>query len=93
MHIYSSIFLELDDFDQIEDPLVTAKKLKKPSNGSRSYMKYGMVDNLEPIPKKKILTDSSNSTRKESGLKPSDDSRDGRIVTFFSCLRFPNEPF
>ena len=59
-----------DDFDQIEDSLVTAKKLKKPSNGSRSYMKYGMVDNLEPIPK-----------------------NDGRIVTFFSCLRFPNEPF
>ncbi len=79
-------FLELDDFDEIEDRLVTTKKSKKCLNGSGSSVKRTMADNLEPISKKISSTDSSNSIQNESCLKPSDDSRDGIIVFFIAYV-------
>ena len=81
--MYLSNYLELDDLDEIEDQSITSAKSKKSLSGSGSSVKRTMVGNHEPMSKKNILTDSSNSIRNESRLKPLDDSRDGMIFALF----------
>lgn len=65
----------------MEDQSVTLPKSKKSLSGSGSSLKRTMIGNHEPISKKTVLTDSSNSIRNKSRSKPSDDSRDGIIVS------------